>query len=301
MKATFLGTGGTYPTSSRNVTSHAVRVKGETILFDCGEGTQRQLQRSGARFGVHRIFFSHLHLDHVLGLPGFLGTMGLLGRSEPLRLYGPLGSRQYLQMLSGLAGGIDYAVDIQEMDDGAVVTADGFKVVAARVEHVGMCLAYRVEEDERRGNVDLERAKAVGITPGPLLGKLLDEGTVEIGGRTVRREEVIGPAHRGRSVVFSGDTRPCPSLTQLSRGVDLLIHESSYLHELHAEAVARAHSTSVEAARTAVEAGVKRLALTHLSPRHQDVPDQLLREARAIFPASILPSHLDELEIPLSP
>jgi ribonuclease Z len=182
-----------------------------------------------------------------------------------------------------------------------VVTADGFKVTAARVEHVGMCLAYRVEEDERRGNVDLERAKAVGIAPGPILGKLLDEGSVEIGGRTVRREQVIGPAHPGRSVVFSGDTRPCSSLTRLSRGADLLIHEASYLSELHAEAVARAHSTSVEAARTAAEAGAKRLALTHLSPRHQDVPDQLLREARAVFPASFLPSDLDEIEIPLSP
>jgi ribonuclease Z len=158
-----------------------------------------------------------------------------------------------------------------------------------------------VEEDERRGNVDLERAKAVGISPGPLLGRLLDEGSVEVGGRSVRREEVIGPTRPGRSLVFSGDTRPCPSLTQLSRRVDLLIHESTYLNELQAEAVSRAHSTAVEAARTAVDAGAKRLALTHLSPRHQDVPDQLLREARAIFPASFLPSDLDELEIPLSP
>ena len=301
MKVTFLGTGGTYPTAARNVTSHAVRVKGESILFDCGEGTQRQLQRSGARFGVQRIFFSHLHLDHVLGLPGYLGTLGLLGRKDPMRIYGPLGSRQFLQMLSGLAGGIDYSVDIQELDDGAAVEAEGFRVIAARVEHVGMCLAFRVEEDERRGSVDLERAAAAGIAPGPLLGRLLDQGSVEVGGRTVRKEDVIGPTKPGRSVVFSGDTRPCAGLTRLSRGADLLIHESTYLHELQSEAVARAHSTAVEAAGTAVQAGVRRLALTHLSPRHQDTPAPLLREASAVFPGSFLPNDLDELEIPLLP
>jgi ribonuclease Z len=164
-----------------------------------------------------------------------------------------------------------------------------------------MCLAYRVEEDERRGNVDLQRAAAVGISPGPLLGRLLDEGSVDVGGRTVRREEVVSSPRPGRSVVFSGDTRPCASLTALARGADLLIHESTYLDALRDEAVARAHSTAVEAARTAVDAGAKRLALTHLSPRHQEAPDQLLREASAIFPGSFLPSDLDELEIPLPP
>jgi ribonuclease Z len=301
MKVTFLGTGGTHPTASRNVTAHAVRVKGESILFDCGEGTQRQLQRSAARFGANRIFFSHLHLDHVMGLPAYLGTLGLLGRTEPMRIYGPLGSRQFLQMLRGLAGGLDYPVDIQELDEGSVVTAEGFRVTAARVDHVGMCLAYRVEEDERRGNVDLARASAVGIQPGPLLGRLLDEGTVEVGGRTVRREEVIGPTRPGRSLVFSGDTRPCDALTRLSRGADLIIHEATFLDELRSEAVARAHSTAVEAARTATEAGAKRLALTHLSPRHQDTPGLLLKEASAIFSASLLPADLDELEIPLAP
>lgn len=299
MIVTFLGTGGSYPTSWRNVTAHHVRVKGESILFDCGEGTQRQLQKSGARFSANRIFVSHTHLDHVSGLPGYLGTMGLLGRSDPLRIYGPLGTRPYLQMLSGLSGGIDYAVEIQELDDGAVVAGEGFKVTAARIEHVGMSLAFRVEEDERRGNVDLEKARAAGINPGPLLGKLIDEGSVDVGGRTVRREDILGPTKPGRAVVYSGDTRPCRALTRLSKGADLLIHEATFLDELRAEAVARAHSTAVEAARTALEAGAKRLALTHMSPRHQDRPEALLREASAIFPATILPGDLDSVEIPL--
>jgi ribonuclease Z len=298
MKVTFLGTGGAYPTTARNITSHAVRVKGESLLFDCGEGTQRQLQKSGARFSVHRILFSHLHLDHVSGLPGYLGTLGLLRRAEPLRIYGPPGSRPYLQMLSGLAGGIDYGVDIEELDHGAVITADGFRIIVARVEHAGVCLAFRVEEDERRGRVDLERAKAAGLEPGPLMGRLLEEGRLEIQGRTVRREDVAGPPRPGRALVYSGDTRPCRALTALARGADLLIHEATFTTEFGAEAVARGHSTAAEAARTAVEAGVKRLAITHVSPRHQEAPGALLQEARQIFPGTFMPNDLDEFEVP---
>lgn len=300
MKVTFLGTGGACPTPQRNVTAHLVRVKGESVLLDCGEGTQRQLQKSAARFSVHRIFFSHLHLDHVSGLPGYLGTLGLLGRTEPIRIYGPSGSRPYLQVLAGLAGGLDYAVEIQELDDGAVVTGDGFRVVAARVEHVGMCLGYRIEEDERRGKVDLARAEALGLGPGPLLGRLLEEDMIEIGGRTIRRGEVIGPSRPGRVVAYSGDSRPCAGLTALARGADLLIHEATFADALRAEAVARAHSTSLEAARTAVDAGAKRLALTHLSPRHHENPELLLREAQTLFPESLLPNDLDDIEVPLA-
>ena len=299
MKVTFLGTGGSYPTVRRNVTAHHVRVKGESLLLDCGEGTQRQLQRSGAGFPVHRIFVSHTHLDHVSGLPGYLGTMGLHGRKEPLRLYGPMGSRAYLQVLVGLAGGIDYAVEIQELDDGAEVVSEGFRVVARRVEHAGLCLGFRIEEDVRRGNVDLERAKALGIPPGPTLGRLIDEGAVEVNGRAVRKEEILGPTRPGRVVVFSGDTRPCGSLNELARGADLLIHEATFSNELGAEAVARAHSTAGEAARTAVQAGVKRLALTHISPRHQEEPDVLLRDAQQVFRDAILPGDLESVEIAL--
>ena len=197
MKVTFLGTGGIYPTIRRNVTSHHVRVKGESLLFDCGEGSQRQLQRSAAGFSAHRIFISHTHLDHVSGIPGYLGTLGLLRRTEPVRLYGPLGSRAYLQVLVGLAGGLDYSVELQELDGGQAVESEGFRVIAARVEHAGLCLGFRVEEDERRGSVDLEKAKAAGISPGPNLGRLIDQGTIELNGRTIRKEEIIGPSRPG--------------------------------------------------------------------------------------------------------
>lgn len=299
MKVTFLGTGGSYPTIGRNVTAHHVRVKGESVLFDCGEGTQRQLQRSAAGFSVHRIFISHTHLDHVSGVPGFLGTLGLLRRSEPMRIYGPLGSRAYLQVLVGLAGGLDYDVEIQELDDGEAVAAEGFRVVAARVEHAGLCLGFRIEEDIRRGSVDLDRARAVGLQPGPELGRLLDEGSIQANGRTIRKEDVLGPARPGRVVVYSGDTRPCSSLSDLARGADLLIHEATFASDLSQEARARAHSTAGEAAETAMKAGAKRLALTHISPRHQDAPEILLQDARKVFPQAFLPEDLESLEIPL--
>jgi len=300
MKVTFLGTGGSYPTIRRNVTAHHVRVKGESLLFDCGEGTQRQLQRSAAGFSAHRIFISHTHLDHVSGIPGYLGTLGLLRRTEPVRIYGPLGSRAYLQVLVGLAGGLDYDVELQELDAGQVVASEGFRVVAGRVEHAGLCLGFRVEEDERRGSVDLERAKAAGIQPGPNLGRLLDQGSIEIDGRTVRKEEIIGPSRPGRVVVYSGDTRPCRSLTDLARGADLLIHEATFSAELQAEAIARAHSTAREAAQTARDAGVKKLALTHMSPRHQETPELILRDARAVFPDCFVPDDLESVDVPLS-
>ena len=160
-----------------------------------------------------------------------------------------------------------------------------------------MCLAFRVEEDERRGSVDLERAAAAGIAPGPLLGRLLDQGSVEVGGRTVRKEDVIGPTKPGRSVVFSGDTRPCAGLTRLSRGADLLIHESTYDASLSAEAIARDHSTATEAATVARDANAGRLILTHISPRYESA-EPLVAEARATFPMTEAASDFACFDVP---
>jgi ribonuclease Z len=195
---------------------------------------------------------------------------------------------------------LDYTVEIQELDGGQVVESEGFRVIAARVEHAGLCLGYRVEEDERRGNVDLEKAKAAGIPPGPDLGRLIDQGSIVVNGRTVRKEEIIGPTRPGRALVYSGDTRPCASIAKLAKNADLLIHEATFTSELQAEAIARAHSTAGEAAQVARDAGVKKLALTHLSPRHQETPDLILRDARAVFPDCFVPSDLESYEVPLS-
>jgi ribonuclease Z len=297
VKVTFLGTSGSFPTAARNVTSHCVWVKGETILLDCGEGTQRQLRRSSHRFGVDRIFLSHLHLDHCLGLAGFIGTMGLLQRTEPLRVYTPAGTRKRVE---DLVGERDFPIDLVELDDGAEIRGDGFKIVAARVEHSGPALAFRIEENVRLGRVDVAKAKAVGIEPGPLMGQLIRDGKVEINGRTVLAETCVGPPRPGRSVVYSGDTRPCRAVAKLAEGADLLIHESTYTNEFQDEADMRRHSTSTGAAQVAREAKVRRLALTHISQRHQE-PDELrklVNEARAIFKECWAPNDLEEIEIP---
>jgi ribonuclease Z len=298
-----LGTSGAFPTAGRNGTAHAVWVQGETLLLDCGEATQRQLRRSHTmRMGVNRIFLSHLHLDHTLGLTGYVGTMDLLDRKEPLFIYTPAGTRAGVQQLLAPLGRPHYEIRIEEVSEGVVVKADGFRVLAARVDHMGACVGYRIEEDERPGRVDVERAQMLGIEPGPLIGKLLKDGQVTVGGRVVKVEESAGPRRPGRSVVFSGDTRPCESMVSLARHADLLIHESTFTGEFQEEARSRFHSTSVDAATIAKRAGVKRLALTHISQRHQEHAEiqKMLAEARAIFPETFLPSDLDEVEIPLA-
>lgn len=303
MKVTFLGTSAALPTAERNGSGYVVGVQGETLLLDCGEATQRQLRRSRARFAVHRIFLSHLHLDHTLGLPGYIGTMDLLRRTEPLVIYAPVGTSAAVEHLLAPVRGTSFELRIEEIDGGSIVQGDGFRVRAARVEHKGASLGFRIEENERPGRVDVERARALGIEQGPMVGKLLREGSVTVGGRVVRVDEIAGPPRPGRSIVYSGDTRPCASLVTLARGADLLIHESTFTDEFASEAVARAHSTASEAARVALDASVRRLALTHISERHQERSelDKLLGEARAVFADAFLANDLDEIEIPLSP
>jgi len=301
VKVTFLGTGGSFPTERRNVTSHAVWVQGETLLFDCGEGAQRQLRRSRHRFSVDRVFLSHLHLDHVLGLPGYLGTLSLLGRENPLRIYTPRGTNAQLAELLAWSGRIAVEYTVEELDDGDVVRGRGFRVVAARVDHAGPSLGFRVEEDERPGRVDVEKARALGLEPGPRMGELVRTGSVEVNGRILRAEECVGPVRPGRILVYSGDTRKCRAVAALARGADLLIHESTYTIECADEALARGHATCRDAAEIAQEAGVRRLAIAHVSPRHQEPEGlrEMLAQARDIFAEVRLPSDLEELEIPV--
>jgi ribonuclease Z len=302
VKVVFLGTSGTFPTIGRNVTSHGVWVKGETLLLDCGEGTQRQLRRTSLRFFVHRIFLSHLHGDHILGLPGYIWSMDLLGRTEPLSLYIPARSRRMIEAMIGGIGKLGYPMSITELDDGMTVSLPGYQVIAARVEHSGhCCLGFRIEEESRLGKVDVDKARALGIPPGPNIGKLIRGESVEVNGVVVMPAQVVGPAREGRVVVYSGDTKPCTALKTLARGADLLLHESSFTNALADEAKSRAHSTAQGAASIAAEAMVKRLALTHISQRHQDEEGirTLLLEARQVFPQSFLPYDLDEVELVL--
>jgi len=279
VRIVFLGTSAGMPSRSRNVAAVAVVMDGHVLLFDCGEGTQQQLMRcehvrSG---GIEAIFITHLHGDHLFGLPGLLSSLGLGGRRDPLTVYGPRGLAAYLKSIPYF--GIAYELTVIEIEAGEVRRGKGYRVNAAPVVHHAPCFAYRVDEDERPGKFDADKARALGVPPGPAFGAL--QRGEDVGG--VRSADVVGPSRPGRSVVYCTDTRPCESAVVLSRGANVLIHESTYDATLSAEATARDHSTAAEAATVARDADVERLILTHISPRYE-TSDVLVSEARAIFP-----------------
>lgn len=293
IRAVLLGTGAAAPTRTRNVSSLAVVLDGRTLVFDCGEGTQHQLQRSTVHTGsIEAIFITHLHGDHLFGLPGLLATLGLNGRTAPLTLVGPPGLERFLRAVPYL--GAPYEIRLAP----AILPAkfDGFDVVAAEVDHSVDCHAYCVIEHDRRGTFDVARAKALGIPPGPLYGKLQSGEDIEIDGRTIRSAEVLGPPRRGRRIVFVTDTRPCDAAIELARDADLLIHEATYANDHASDAHERYHSTAEEAATIAKEANVKRLVLTHISARYDDT-GPMLAEARAIFPNTDVAEDLMEIAL----
>ncbi len=273
IRIVFLGTSSGTPSRERGLTSIAVVLDGTVLLFDCGEGTQHQLLRAPVRSGaIEAIFISHLHGDHVYGLPGLLATMSMNARSAPLTLIGPEGLHEYLEAtLATTHHHPIFPIDVVAPP----YRGDGFSVVAAPLEHSVPALGYCVIEDDRPGRFDIEKARALGIPPGPLYREL----------QLANDPRVTGPARRGRRIAWCTDTRPCAAAVDLARGADVLIHEATYANEMETEASERMHSTAAGAARIASEAGVGKLILTHFSTRYRDV-EVLLAEARAIFPAT---------------
>jgi len=302
MKVIPLGTSSGKPTIKRNVSALAVARESEWLLFDCGEGAQTQITRAGLSPNrLAAIFITHLHGDHFNGLPGLLSTMGLDRRTRELTLAGPPGVREYLNTLERLRViFITYPLDLKELiaaDLKAVLETADYTVTARPLDHRLFALGYRVDERPRPGRFNVERARELGVPEGPLWGRLQagDDVTID-DGRMIRSLEVLGPPRPGKSVAYCLDTRPCPSSIELARGVDLLIHEATYTEELEAEAREYGHSTAAQAARTALDAGARRLLITHFSTRYPD-PAVLLEEARAIFPETILAEDLMEIQI----
>jgi ribonuclease Z len=284
IRLTFLGTAASRPTVGRNVSALAVQREGDLMLFDCGEGTQRQMMRYATGFAVQAIFVTHLHADHFLGITGLLRTMGLQGRTDPLAIYGPPGSARVLRAAVGLGNDrVLFPWKVGELSDGDSVSADGYRVEAFAVSHGIPAVGYALVEDPRRGRFDVARARAMGIPEGPLFGRLHRGEVVEVDGRRVSPDDLVGPERPGRVVVYSGDTTPCSATVERARGADLLIHESTFGSDEQERARETFHSTSVEAARVARDADVERLLLTHLSARHSEQPDALEVEARMIF------------------
>jgi ribonuclease Z len=299
MRITFLGTAAARPTVGRNVSSLVVQREGELLMFDCGEGTQRQMMRYGTGFGLDDIFFSHLHGDHFLGVIGLLRTMGLQGREEPIRLWTPRGTEPILRQAVEL--GVDrtpFEVVIQGLEPGETQARGPYEIAPFGVSHKGRSLGYAIREHPRLGRFDPERAREIGVPEGPMWGRLHRGEAVEVEGRPVEPAEVVGPTRPGRTVVYTGDTRPTPRTVEAARRADLLIHEATFGADEAERAGATGHSTAREAAGVAREAGVLRLALTHFSPRYADDPRALEREARAVFPEVVAAYDGLVLEVP---
>jgi ribonuclease Z len=296
LSAIFLGTGGSVPSARRSTASVLLARGGKRLMFDCGEGTQRQLQRSLGLSQVDEIYLTHFHADHILGLPGLLKTYDLTGREGPLTIYGPRGLRDLFKALGRLIGRTDYSIDLIEIDPGEAVRHDGAEVRAFPVEHSVRANGYLLIEGKRPGRFDPEAAKRLGVAEGPAFAALQRGEEVPGAAGPVRPGDVMGESRPGRAVAITGDTAPCHSTVSAAADADLLIHDASFSEEESQRAADTGHSTVGQAAAVAREAHVKMLALVHISSRYH--VGQVLDEAREVFEAAVAPRDFDVIEIP---
>lgn len=288
----FAGTAGSVPTARRGLPAILMRRGADRILFDCGEGTQRQLLRSVGLMDLTDVFVTHFHADHWLGLPGMLKTFDLRARERPLTIYGPPGLAKLLHSMRHVWGGIGYEVAIVELADDEQVERDEYVIEPFPVAHRGVAYGYAVVEDDRPGRFDAALAEQLGVRPGPDFGRLQRGETVN----GVRPEQVIGEDRPGRKLVISGDTAPCDVLVEVAYRADLLVHEATFTREEADRARETQHSTAEQAAKAAREAEVRLLALVHLSTRYGG--REIREEARAVFPDTLVPRDFDTIEIP---
>jgi len=288
----FAGTGGSVPTARRGMPALLLRRGGEKLLFDCGEGTQRQLVRSVGLPEVDQILLTHFHADHWLGLPGMLKTFDLRDRERPLTVRGPRGLRELMKMMRVVYGRVRYELTVEELEPGTELRGDGYTLAAVAVQHRVPALAWVLWEDERPGHLDAAAAERLGVAPGPAFGRLQRGETVD----GVRPEQVVGPARAGRKLVVSGDTAPSDSLRVAAHEADLLVHEATFAEEERDRAAQTGHSTAGDAAGLARDAGVRLLALTHVSTRYGG--HEIRDEARAVFEPTVVPRDFDTIEIP---
>ena len=308
MTVTFLGTSAARPTVERNVSGLAIHREGETMLFECGEGTQRQMMRYGVAFTLSEIFFTHFHADHFLGVIGLIRTFGLQGRTDALLLYGPKGAKKVLGAAIQLGvERVPFPVEIVEvkagdlLGDGGRGKREGYDIRVFATEHGGGSVGYVLREHERRGRFDAAKAQAMGIPEGPLWGQIAKGVPVTLSdGQTVRPSDLVGPKRPGRLVVFTGDTRPSASVVDAAQGADLLIHEATFGEEEKERAKETGHSTAKEAAQVALAAKAKKLVLCHVSARYSLTAEDLVKEAKEVFPDVTVARDGQEIDVPFA-
>jgi ribonuclease Z len=289
----FAGTAGSVPSARRGLPALLIRRGGEKLLFDCGEGTQRQLLRSIGLVDVDTVFITHFHADHWLGLPGMLKSLALRERTEPLTVYGPPGLKALVADMRVAFGRLPYPLTIAELAPAEAVQGDGYRVAAIPVRHKHeSSYGYALVEDPRPGEFDTARAEGLGVTPGPDFGRLQRGETVA----GVTPEQVMGAQREGRKIVISGDTAPCEALAIAAHQADVLVHEATFLQEEAERARETFHSTARQAAELARDAEVHLLALTHVSSRYAG--GELRDEARSVFAATEAPRDFDTIEVP---
>ena len=300
----FLGTSASRPTVERNVTSVAMIREGETLLFDCGEGTQRQMMRYGISFALADIFFTHMHADHMLGVIGLFRTLSLQGRTEPMRLWGPRGSAALLRQAIALGSDKQpFPLEINEITPDSPIARKGYSIIPYTADHKDkVALGFALVEEIRLGRFNPDKARELGIPEGPAWGKIHKGQAVTLDdGRVIEPSDLVGPSRPGRRVVFSGDSRPCEAAIAVAQGADLLIHEATFADDEQPRAVETGHATAREAAEVAAKAGVKQLVLTHLSARYSINTSELMQQAREIFPETVVARDGLELEVPFAP
>ena len=288
----FVGTAGAAPSARRGLPAIVVRRGGERLLFDCGEGTQRQLMRSIGLVDFEEVFLTHYHADHVLGLPGMLKSFALRRRDRPLTIYGPPGLGSFWRLLDPIVGRLPFKVTLQTIAPNDELQRDGYRLAAYEVDHRGLALGYAIVESPRPGVFDPDRAQSLGVTPGPDFGRLQRGETVN----GVRPDQVMGEPRRGRKLVLAGDTVPCEMTRLVAYEADLLVHEATLLEDEAERARETRHSTALGAAELAAAARVTMLALTHVSPRYAG--RELKEEARPAFENTVVPRDFDRIELP---
>ena len=299
MKVTFLGTGGSVPTKKRNLPSLAVRTDGGLVMFDCGEGTQKQFLIAKLGFNREmRILISHMHADHILGIPGILHSMSFMGRSRDLEIYGPPGICEFVKCTTETVKFRPmFPIRTVEVHAGTIARTDSYAIKAAWADHSVPCLAYSLTENDKPGRFHPAKARELGVPKGPLWKTLQMGKPVKVGRRRIDASRVVDPPRKGLKITYGVDTRPCERVVELASGSDLLIHDGMFSSDASERAREYGHSTVVEAAKIAKRSHSRNLALTHFSAIYADT-SQLLAEAKAIFPRTIVAEDLRSLELP---